>query len=106
MVQKAISASEEDVVPMMKSEAVKKLNVIELLDCNSALRKLTAVQKRHLESLAEGPVYFAPSELLWKENATVDKAFILVEGTAAFRSKQMTGKTSLNYKGRQVCSCC
>lgn len=37
------------------SEAMKNLNVLELLDQNSALRKLTAVQKRHLESLAEGP---------------------------------------------------
>lgn len=92
---------EEGVVPMMKSDAVQKLSVIELLDCNSALRKLTAVQKRHLESLAEGPIYFAPAELLWKAGATVDKAFILVEGTAAFRSKQRTGKSTLGYKSRQ-----
>jgi hypothetical protein len=51
------------------SEAVRNLNVLELLDCNSALRKLSAVQKRHLESLAEGPLYFRPGERLWRAGA-------------------------------------
>lgn len=65
-------------------EAMKNLNVIELLDQNSALRKLSAVQKRHLESLAEGPIAFGPGERLWRAGAPVDKAFLMVGGTASF----------------------
>jgi len=72
----------------MQKEAVKNLNIIELLDCNSSLRKLNAVQKRHLESLAEGPVYFAPGHRLWRTGQTVDKAYIVVAGTVAFVPKR------------------
>jgi len=64
------------------------LRVMDLLDSNSAMRKLSAVQKRHLESLAVGPVSFAPGERLWQVGQPVDKAFILVEGTAAFLPKR------------------
>lgn len=65
-------------------DAIRNLNVLELLDCNSALRKLSAVQKRHLESLAEGPVSYQPGERLWRAGAPVDKAFVVVSGTASF----------------------
>ena len=66
------------------TEALKNLNVLELLDQNSALRKLSAVQKRHLESLAEGPIGFGPGERLWRSGAPVDRAFLVVSGTASF----------------------
>lgn len=66
------------------AEALKNLNVLELLDQNSALRKLSAVQKRHLESLAEGPIGFGPGDRLWRSGAPVDKAFLMVSGTASF----------------------
>lgn len=66
------------------TEALTSLNVLELLDENSALRKLTAVQKRHLESLAEGPYGYGPGERLWRSGARVDKAFLVVSGTASF----------------------
>jgi hypothetical protein len=65
-------------------EAIGNLNVLELLNCNSALRKLSAVQKRHLESLAEGPIYFQPGERLWRAGAPVENAFVVVSGTASF----------------------
>lgn len=65
-------------------DSLKNFNVLELLDQNSALRKLSAVQKRHLESLAEGPVPFGPGERLWRAGAPVDKAFLMVAGTASF----------------------
>lgn len=64
--------------------AVHNLNMIELIDCNSALRKLTAVQKRHLESLAEGPVFYHAGQRLWRAGAPVDRAFIVVAGTVSF----------------------
>ena len=65
-------------------ESSEKLNILELIDMNTGLRKLTAVQKRHLECLAEGPVAFNPGERLWRAGAPVDKAFLVVEGTASF----------------------
>jgi len=67
--------------------AMQNLNLIELIECNSALAKLSAVQKRHLESLAEGPVFYRPDQCLWKAGATADKAFIIVEGAVSFVSK-------------------
>lgn len=69
-------------------DAIRDLNILELLNCNSALRKLNAVQKRHLESLAEGPICFQPGERLWRAGTPVDKAFILVSGTASFAPKR------------------
>lgn len=65
-------------------EAKKTLNVVDLLDQNSALRKLSAVQKRHLESLAEGPIPFNPGDRLWRAGAPVDRAILVVSGTASF----------------------
>lgn len=67
---------------------MKNLNIIELLDNNSTFRKLNAVQKRHLESLAEGPLYYAPGQRLWRSGQQVDKAFIVVAGTVAFVAKR------------------
>jgi len=60
------------------------LNILELIDMNTGLRKLTAVQKRHLECLAEGPIAYNPGERLWKAGAPVDKAFLVIAGTASF----------------------
>mmetsp|Transcript_24420 Transcript_24420/g.70318 ORF Transcript_24420/g.70318 Transcript_24420/m.70318 type:complete len:702 (+) Transcript_24420:185-2290(+) len=76
--------------------AVKNLNIIELLECNSALRKLSAVQKRHLESLAEGPAYYNGGQRLWRQGSAVDKAFIIVGGTASFiQKRRMAGSASV-----------
>jgi len=84
-------------------DAKRNLNVLELLDCNSALRRLTAVMKRHLESLAEGPVSFQPGERLWRAGAPVDKAFVLVAGTASFVPKRRNaGSAGLPPKARTV----
>lgn len=69
-------------------EAMRTMNVLELLNCNSALRKLSAVQKRHLESLAEGPIGFQPGERLWRAGTPVDRAFVIVSGTASFVPKR------------------
>jgi hypothetical protein len=66
------------------TDCLQTMNVLDLLDQNSALRKLSAVQKRHLESLAEGPVAFNPGERLWRSGAPVENAFLVVAGTASF----------------------
>lgn len=77
------------------SEALKDLNIVDLLDQNFALRKLAAVQKRHMESLAEGPIMFEPGERLWRDGAPVDRAFLVVSGTASFVPKRRNaGSTS------------
>lgn len=62
-------------------------SVLEVLKCNSALGRLTALQKRHLESLAEGPRYFEAGHYLWQVGEPVDYAFLIVAGTATFAPK-------------------
>lgn len=85
-------------------KAVKKLNIIELIDSNTALRKLTAVQKRHLECLVEGPTVYAPGQRLWRTGAVVDKAFIIIAGTVSFVPKRRHGGSSTGAKmGQNIC---
>jgi len=79
-------------------KAVKSLNIIELLDSNTALRKLTAVQKRHLQCLVEGPTVYAPGQRLWRTGSAVDKAFIIVAGTVSFVPKRRHGGSSMSAK--------
>lgn len=79
-------------------KAVKSLNIIELLDSNTALRKLTAVQKRHLQCLVEGPTVYAPGQRLWRTGAAVEKAFIIVAGTVSFVPKRRHGGSSTSAK--------
>ena len=68
----------------MFESAIKNLSIVELLETNSALKKLSAVQKRHFECLAEGPVYFSQGQRLWRSGTVVDKAYLIVAGTAIF----------------------
>eukprot|EP00551_Chaetoceros_affinis_P010448 CAMPEP_0203662688 /NCGR_PEP_ID=MMETSP0090-20130426/567_1 /ASSEMBLY_ACC=CAM_ASM_001088 /TAXON_ID=426623 /ORGANISM="Chaetoceros affinis, Strain CCMP159" /LENGTH=1308 /DNA_ID=CAMNT_0050525513 /DNA_START=591 /DNA_END=4517 /DNA_ORIENTATION=+ len=67
---------------------VRNLEILELLKYNTTLRKLSAVQKRHLESLAEGPVYFKPGQRLWRSGTAVEKAYMIVGGTVSFVAKR------------------
>ena len=80
---------------------MKSLNIIELLDSNTALRKLTAVQKRHLQCLVEGPTVYAPGQRLWRTGSAVDKAFIIVAGTVSFVPKRRHGGSSSSAKLEQ-----
>lgn len=85
-------------------KAVKSLNIIELLDSNTALRKLTAVQKRHLQCLVEGPIVYAPGQRLWRIGSAVDKAFIIVAGTVSFVPKRRHGGSTMSVKPGQKAS--
>lgn len=69
-------------------DAVRNLEILELLEYNTALRKLSAVQKRHLESLAEGPVFYPPGQRLWRSGTAVENAFIVIGGTVSFVAKR------------------
>lgn len=70
--------------------------MIELLDCNTGLRKLSAVQKRHLECLVEGPVVYTPGQRLWRSGSYVDQAFIVVAGTVSFVPRRRHGGSTGN----------
>lgn len=84
-------------------DAIKNLNVLELLEGNSAFRKLSAVQKRHLESVAEGPVAFQPGERLWRAGTPVDRAFLVVSGTSSFVPKRRNaGSAAVQSAGESV----
>ena len=74
-------------------------SVLEVLKCNSALARLTAHQKRHLESLAEGPRVFEPGHYLWCVGQAVDYAFLIVAGTALFASKTDNERRQSNRRG-------
>jgi hypothetical protein len=90
-------------------------SVLEVLKCNSALGKLTALQKRHLESLAEGPRFFESGNYLWQVGEPVDYAFLIVAGTATFAQKPedeiwrnrrgSTGNMIPTMVSCQVCCC-
>jgi hypothetical protein len=91
-----LSSSEQHstTTKQLLDDAMRNLNVLELINCNSALRKLSAVQKRHLECLAEGPVSFQPGERLWRAGTPVDRAFVIVSGTASFVPKRRNAGSS------------
>jgi hypothetical protein len=74
--------------PILNNLKGSFLNIMEIIDSNSALSKFSAVQKRHLESLAEYPVCFAPQESLWNMGDSVERAYIIIEGTAFFRKRR------------------
>ncbi len=77
-------------------KAVENLKVIELLDCNTGLRKLTAVQKRYLECLVEGPVVYTAGQRLWRSGSYVDQAFIVVAGTVSLVPRRRHGGSAGN----------
>jgi hypothetical protein len=89
------SSTNSTPVRTLLTEALRNLNVLELLDQNSGLRKLSAVQKRHLESFAEGPVGFGPGDRLWQSGTPVDKAFLIISGTASFVPRRRNASSAI-----------
>jgi hypothetical protein len=71
-----------------EKDSMYGVNVLELLNSNSALKKLNAVQKRHLECLAEGPITFGHGDRMWRAGALVDRAFLILSGSCAFAPKR------------------
>ena len=65
---------------------------LDILHCNSVLGRLTPLQKRHLESLAEGPRYFEADSQMWKVGDPVDFAFLIVSGSATFGQKAVAAR--------------
>jgi hypothetical protein len=73
----------ESTVVSRQSGDTSFLNV---LSYNSALTKLSAVQKRNLEFLSEGPLRYERDQPIWSVGQQVDYAYLIVSGTAVFRS--------------------
>ena len=74
-------------------DIASKMEIMDIIECNTTLRKISAIQKRHLESLAEGPLYFEPGERLWRSGMPVETAFIIVGGTASFLATRRNGSS-------------
>lgn len=60
-------------------------HVLFSLKINSLLGNLYAGQIRSLESIAEGPHVFEAGTFLWKAGGRCDCAFLIADGSAAFR---------------------
>jgi hypothetical protein len=74
-------------------------SLIDVLPFNSVFGTLRPRQKRHLESLAEGPRHFPYQSLLWKVGDPVDFAFIIVAGTATLGKLPSRVKLNSNRRG-------
>lgn len=73
--------------------------VVDVLKCNSVLGKLPALQKRSLESIAEGPRIFEEGEALWRVGDRCDFAFLLVAGHVAFAPISTTRLRPVRNRG-------
>lgn len=71
------------------------------IKANSVLRNLSSNQRLHLESLAEGPRFFAVNAPLWKYGDPVEYALIIVEGTATIGQKRETAPTIIPRDNRR-----
>ena len=57
---------------------------IDVLNCNSSLRKLSPLQKNHVEAIADPPQRFTPGKSIWSVGESVLNAFLIVRGTVKF----------------------
>lgn len=74
--------------------------IMGVIQCNSVLRSLTAMQKRCLESLAEGPKRFASFAAIWKVGDPVNYAYLVVSGSATI-GKRTIHKVTKGSMGRR-----
>jgi hypothetical protein len=68
------------------SRQARDTSFLNVLMYNSALSKISAVQKRNLEFLSEGPIRYDRDQPIWSVGQKVDYAYLIVSGTAVFRS--------------------
>jgi hypothetical protein len=59
--------------------------LLQVLQCNFVLGNLSALQKRSLESIAEGPRVFGAGSTLWSIGDRCNYSFLLVGGTVSFK---------------------
>ena len=82
---KIAGSRDEKADPRRQSSARARFeHVLEVLKSNSVLRNLSAVQKRSLESIAEGPRVFEAGSSLWQAGDPCGYGFLVVSGAATF----------------------
>jgi len=74
--------------------------IMGVIQCNSVLRSLTAMQKRCLESLAEGPKRFASFAAIWKVGDPVNNAYLVVSGSATIGKRTIHKVTKASFGRR------
>ena len=57
---------------------------IDVLNCNSSLRKLSPLQKNHLEAIADPPQRLSAGANVWSVGQPVVNAFLIVRGSIKF----------------------
>lgn len=77
-------------------------HLLSVLQCNSVLGNLSALQKRSLESIAEGPRVFESGSTLWKAGDRCNYSFLLMTGTVSFKP-QSSGRGSLGGVAEVSC---
>ena len=79
---------------------------VDILSCNSLLKKLTTLQKNHLEAIIESPKNIHSGSPLWSIGQELTNAYIVVSGTLKFASyrslKRRTFVSVYPYVSRYV----
>lgn len=63
----------------------------DVIKYNSTFKKVSAIEMRHFECLADGLSYFGPGDHMWESGALVNKAFLVIAGTASFLQRNADG---------------
>jgi hypothetical protein len=93
-VQRTHAVQEAAIMARMRSEEASLSDelvdlsanrLLQVLQCNFVLGNLSALQKRSLESIAEGPRVFEAGSSLWSIGDRCNYSFLLVAGTASFK---------------------
>jgi hypothetical protein len=75
--------------------------VLQVLQCNFVLGNLSALQKRSLESIAEGPRVFEAGSTLWSIGDRCNYSFLLVAGTVSFKHTNRPRGSSIGESRRR-----
>lgn len=70
---------------------INGLQFTDIIKYNSTFKKVSAVEMRHFECLADGLSYFGPGDYMWESGTLVDKAFLVIAGTAFFLPRNADG---------------
>jgi hypothetical protein len=75
--------------------------LLQVLQCNFVLGNLSALQKRSLESIAEGPRVFEAESTLWSIGDRCNYSFLLVAGTVSFKHTNRPRGSSIGQTRRR-----
>jgi hypothetical protein len=75
----------EEAIPSDELALSSANRLLQVLQCNFVLGNLSALQKRSLESIAEGPRVFEAGSTLWNIGDRCNYSFLLVAGTVSFK---------------------